>query len=395
MTREEYMKQLEESLRGYSREFAEDILDNYREHFETGLRDGRTEEEICEELGGIENLLKDIQEMMGDRDIRAHELEQYTAVVEHQEQYSGVNKVELSLASIDVKLSASADNQLHVYLEDGKDKGKYLEERMSGDSYYAYERKLERDQSRGLLAQLMNIGRGMEDLCLVVEVPERLESLTIKTSSGDLELHDFWSRALSLETSSGDVEAERFGCEEMISKSTSGDQKIGRLKARDLLLKTGSGDIELRDIEGEPLHEGQLSSISGDLEVSAVRANSLNLQTTSGDMGLRGVSAKQLSLKSTSGDSSLRDVEAGYLESQSTSGDLRGGLFAANIRGSSVSGDIVLTLDRRGRTLVVTKSRSVSGSCQVSGVDAWDGSANPDNSIMAEFSTVSGDIKVK
>lgn len=361
MTRAEYMKQLEQSLQGYSREFAEDILDNYREHFETGLRDGRTEEEICEELGEIENLLKDIQEMMGDRDIRAHELEQYTAVVEHQEQYSGVNKVELSLAAIDVKLSASADNQLHVYLEDGKDKGKYLEERMAGDSYYAYERKLERDQSKGLLAQLMNIGRSMEDLCLVVEVPERLESLTIKTSSGDMELHDFWSRALSLETSSGDVEAERFGCEEMISRSISGDQNICRLEARDLLLKSSSGDIELSDLEGAVLQEAQLSSTSGDLEVSAVRANSLNVQTTSGDIELRAVSAGQLKVKSTSGDSSLRDVEAESLETQTTSGDIRGGLYASRIQSSSVSGDISLTLDRRGRKLVVIKDRSVSG----------------------------------
>ena len=176
MTREEYMKQLEESLQGYSREFAEEILDNYREHFETGLREGRTEEEICEELGEIETLLQDIQEMMGDRDIRAHELEQYTAVAEYQEQYSGIRRVELSLVAIDVKLSASADNQLHVYLEGGQDKGTYLEERMAGDSYYAYERKVERDQSRGLLAQLMNIGHSKENLCLVVEVPERLES---------------------------------------------------------------------------------------------------------------------------------------------------------------------------------------------------------------------------
>lgn len=395
MTRAEYMKQLEQSLQGYSREFAEDILDNYREHFETGLRDGRTEEEICEELGEIENLLKDIQEMMGDRDIRAHELEQYTAVVEHQEQYSGVNKVELSLAAIDVKLSASADNQLHVYLEDGKDKGKYLEERMAGDSYYAYERKLERDQSKGLLAQLMNIGRSMEDLCLVVEVPERLESLTIKTSSGDMELHDFWSRALSLETSSGDVEAERFGCEEMISRSISGDQNICRLEARDLLLKSSSGDIELSDLEGAVLQEAQLSSTSGDLEVSAVRANSLNVQTTSGDIELRAVSAGQLKVKSTSGDSSLRDVEAESLETQTTSGDIRGGLYASRIQGSSVSGDISLTLDRRGRKLVVTKDRSVSGSCQIFGVDERSTAVDPSSSIIAEFSTVSGDIKVK
>ena len=335
MTREEYMKQLEESLQGYSREFAEEILDNYREHFETGLREGRTEEEICEELGEIKTLLQDIQEMMSDRDIRAHELEQYTAVAEYQEQYSGIRKVELSLVAIDVKLSASADNQLHVYLEGGQDKGTYLEERMAGDSYYAYERKVERDQSRGLLAQLMNIGRGKENLCLVVEVPERLESLTIKTISGDMQLGGFGSRELLL------------------------------------------------------------SSTSGDIEMETVRADSLTVQTTSGDLTLKAVSAGQLKVRSTSGDLSLCEVEAESWESQTVSGDIEGKLYAARIRCGSKSGDIGLTLDRRGRKLVVAKSRSVSGDCRICGADECGKSSDPSSAIVAEFSTVSGDITVK
>ena len=335
MTREEYMKQLEESLQGYSREFAEEILENYREHFETGLREGRTEEEICEELGEIETLLQDIQEMMGDRDIRAHELEQYTAVAEYQEQYSGIRKVELSLVAIDVKLSASADNQLHVYLEGGQDKGTYLEERMAGDSYYAYERKVERDQSRGLLAQLMNIGRSKENLCLVVEVPERLESLTIKTISGDMQLGGFGSRELLL------------------------------------------------------------SSTSGDIEMETVRADSLTVQTTSGDLTLKAVNAGQLKVKSISGDLSLCEVEAESWESQTVSGDIEGKLYAARIRCGSKSGDISLTLDRRGRKLVVAKSRSVSGDCRICGADECGKSSDPSSAIVAEFSTVSGDITVK
>ena len=335
MTREEYMQQLEQSLQGYSREFAEEILDNYREHFETGLREGRTEEEICEELGEIETLLQDIQEMMGDRDIRAHELEQYTAVAEYQEQYSGIRKVELSLVAIDVKLSASADNQLHVYLEGGQDKGTYLEERMAGDSYYAYERKVERDQSRGLLAQLMNIGRSKENLCLVVEVPKRLESLTIKTISGDMQLGGFGSRELLL------------------------------------------------------------SSTSGDIETETVRADSLTVQTTSGDLTLKAVNAGQLKVRSTSGDLSLCEVEAESWESQTVSGDTEGKLYAARIRCGSKSGDIGLTLDRRGRKLVVAKSRSVSGDCRICGADECGKSSDPSSGIVAEFSTVSGDITVK
>lgn len=354
MTREEYMKQLEESLQGYSREFAEEILDSYREHFETGLRDGRTEEEICEELGEIETLLQDIQEMMGDRDIRAHELEQYTAVAEHQEQYSGIRKVELSLVAIDVKLSASAGNQLHVYLEGGQDKGTYLEERMAGDSYYAYERKVERDQSRGLLAQLMNIGHSKENLCLVVEVPEQLESLTIKTISGDMQLGGFGSR--------------------------------------ELLLSSTSGDIEMETVRVDSL---TVQTTSGDVEMEAVRADNLTVQTTSGDLTLKAVNAGQFKVRSTSGDLSLCEVEAESWESQTVSGDIEGKLYAARIRCGSKSGDIGLTLDRRGRKLVVAKSRSVSGNCRICGADECGESSDPSSAIVAEFSTVSGDITVK
>ncbi|MDQ9824847.1 DUF4097 family beta strand repeat-containing protein, partial [Acinetobacter sp. 163] len=93
-----------------------------------------------------------------------------------------------------------------------------------------------------------------------------------------------------------------------------------------------------------------------------------------------------LKVKSTSGDSSLRDVEAESLETQTTSGDIRGGLYASHIQSSSVSGDISLTLDRRGRKLVVIKDRSVSGSCQISGVDDWSTAVDPSSSIIAEFS---------
>lgn len=70
MTKLEYMQYVREKLQGYDREFVQEILENYEEHFEAGLKNGRSEEEICEELGNIENLLGDIQDVMGDKDLK-------------------------------------------------------------------------------------------------------------------------------------------------------------------------------------------------------------------------------------------------------------------------------------------------------------------------------------
>ena len=188
----------------------------------------------------------------------------------------------------------------------------------------------------------------------MVEVPERLESLTIKTISGDMQLGGFGSRELLLSSTSGDIEMET-------------------VRADSLTVQTTSGDVEME----------------------AVRADNLTVQTTSGDLTLKAVSAGQLKVRSTSGDLSLCEVEAESWESQTVSGDIEGKLYAARIRCGSKSGDIGLTLDRRGRKLVVAKSRSVSGDCRICGADEYGKSSDPSSAIVAEFSTVSGDITVK
>lgn len=62
MTREEYMNKLEEGLAAYDKEFANDILEDYRNHFDEAIADGRSEQAVIDELGPVEELLRDIPE---------------------------------------------------------------------------------------------------------------------------------------------------------------------------------------------------------------------------------------------------------------------------------------------------------------------------------------------
>ena len=142
MTRADYMQHLREALVDYDSQFVQEILDNYEEHFEAGIRSGRTEEEICEELGNIESFLKDIEDMMGDKDIHTHEIEKVTAIQQEDKRDDNgeIGCIELSMLSIDVSVLPSRDGQLHSYFESGKDKGEYLEEDFSGGCYFAKER---------------------------------------------------------------------------------------------------------------------------------------------------------------------------------------------------------------------------------------------------------------
>ena len=62
MTRVEYMEKLAKELKAYDEDFAMDIMEDYRRHFDEAASDGRSEESVCEELGSVEDFIKDIPE---------------------------------------------------------------------------------------------------------------------------------------------------------------------------------------------------------------------------------------------------------------------------------------------------------------------------------------------
>lgn len=62
MNRVEYMQRLAEGLKEYDEEFAMDILEDYKRHFDEAAQDGRSEESVCDELGSPEDFFKDIPE---------------------------------------------------------------------------------------------------------------------------------------------------------------------------------------------------------------------------------------------------------------------------------------------------------------------------------------------
>lgn len=60
MNKEEFLKQLDASLKGLSLEERQDILQDYEEYFEIGLEKGKTEQEISEALGNPKQISKEL-----------------------------------------------------------------------------------------------------------------------------------------------------------------------------------------------------------------------------------------------------------------------------------------------------------------------------------------------
>ncbi len=377
MTKEEYMQRLRNALQAYDKEFVDEILDNYEEHFGAGIRSGRTEQEICEELGAVENLVKDIEEMLGDMDIRTHRPDLFTAVQPHQAQYDEIRRIELALVSMDVEISPSSDGKFHAELKSGEELSKYLNETVSDGRYYASEitHNYKNDANgRGLLRMILG-NMNNQSQTLILKVPSVLDSVKTKTISGDVELNALSCKALNLETVSGDIELQN-------------------CKSETSLLKTTSGDINLEDVTGE---EAVLQSASGDMNLHGVEiAKECSFSGASSDMDLSEVKTERARMHSASGDMHLRKVEMTQeCNISSSSGDIDAELFSNNISARTTSGDINVCIDTRGKKRYIS-GKTLSGSMRMeSDLYEMPFADETENVIIANVNSVSGTVRIK
>ncbi|MDY6878048.1 MAG: DUF4097 family beta strand repeat-containing protein [Chloroflexota bacterium] len=194
-----------------------------------------------------------------------------------------------------------------------------------------------------------------------VRVPTET-SLRLVSASGDL-VASRVTGTVELETNSGDVWAE--GLDGLVSaQSSSGDITLTSLNnAGDLEVKTVSGDLMLRDViadsltarsssgrvqvEGVALDGGlDLENTSGDVTAVIVRATSCRLASVSGDLTLDGGSGP-LNLRTYAGAIEVRNGTEAELMLGTTSGEIR---FSGSLdtqeghRVESTSGDVRLVL---------------------------------------------------
>ncbi|MBO4415051.1 MAG: DUF4097 family beta strand repeat protein [Lachnospiraceae bacterium] len=65
MSRQEYMNELIKALADFDEDIREEIINDYEDHFVNGLKSGKSEEEIAEELGSIDELVSDLNALSG------------------------------------------------------------------------------------------------------------------------------------------------------------------------------------------------------------------------------------------------------------------------------------------------------------------------------------------
>jgi DUF4097 and DUF4098 domain-containing protein YvlB len=178
-------------------------------------------------------------------------------------------------------------------------------------------------------------GRGSESVEYTVSVPSSA-AVSVRTVSGDVVIGSV----------NGEVRAE----------AVSGNVRVSATPNL-ALAKTVSGDVTARDIGGSAVLA--LGSVSGTINVSALKARALEAGTVSGDVLLSNVQADRVTGKSVSGSIELDAALArgGRYAFNSHSGDIRihldGGTgfeLDANTFSGSIRSDFPITLRSSGRS---------------------------------------------
>lgn len=423
MTKQEYMSQLKEKLKIFDDELAKEIVDDYEGHFHDGSTNGRSEEEICEELGNIDELVEELKQLyqpkqdgansekgrstfnstvgdmvndalnmagsLADTIVKGikdgihygktvyatHAKDDEVEVERMKENAETCKRAVIDAGCADVRVERSEDAGFHLeYFNHGNMKDQMLYHfygEQKGDTFHG---RVVKEQGKSGLFQKMVT----PDIELNIKLPEGFESVEIQTSSGEIRMENLKVNEIRLTTASGDITQEDIECTRYQVDSASGDLKLRRMKGKQLKTNAKSGDIILESCLFE---DGEFKSLSGEVQGTEIHILNFTAGTASGDTSFHKVTSDTVHLSSKSGDVALEDSTVKEVRADSVSGDARiDNAIAEKIYVTSVSGD--------------TEIRAKAGAIQAQSTSG-DVSVIAEGDISGSFQTVSGDIDVE
>jgi DUF4097 and DUF4098 domain-containing protein YvlB len=249
-----------------------------------------------------------------------------------------VLNIQLEKVSVDVELTKSEREDVNVTLS-GQVKGKYQD-------LFHLETNHEGENLRIEVTEKdTRFGVGLwENVTLQVEVPqERLGSLMVSTSSGDIDVKGVSTSHSTYETSSGDLTIEEQEQKNLKIQTSSGDVFLNRVRSHHTEISTGSGEVV-----GEFFDPGAcvLETSSGEISIKSHRlAGDIQTSTSSGDIRLifeEKPDSVSVDFQSSSGeaDVDLDGMEFEVRKKHNVRGRKANGLFS--VVSESSSGDLLM-----------------------------------------------------
>ena len=400
MNREEYMNSLKKALKDMDDEISIDIISDYDQHFEIGLKSGKSEEQICEELGNVEEFIEEINELKKNakpkeqKEINVTELPASIENSENQKTSMEGKKIIVDTKGADVIVGRSDDQKVNAYYENFGS----LKQQMIYQFYFYEEADTifigvnQTDTKGGFFNRIL-----VPEMKITIYIPDGIESMIIKTPSGDTRIEGVSLGELEIEAISGDVFMKQVLSKKIGVRTCSGDINIRNAKSKYINMRSTSGDVEVVDVISEQCYIG---STSGDVDYLNVTGMKVEVTSSSGDINIREGMAENMTVKTSSGDLEMSRLKVVELMGSCSSGDVSAEhLTVVNGRIESSSGDLEFQWIYGNQLICRSSSGEVNlqGSLQTIQASSISGDVTIENEgdFNGDIKTTSGDMHVK
>jgi len=443
MNKLEYLDALKAALKDTDKDVMEEIIADYEEHFQVGIENGKTEEQICEDLGSIEDLVQEIKEVYNTEN-KSDKKEEKSNGEESKNTNKGkffgewnfsfdnlngetignainsaLNSAGEALSNIDVKeigknmkktmedAASSLNNFADDYLKNQGNPFDFSKRRAEGskdNTSTSYDGTDTSEEAN------VSFDADSDEL-----VPPETENMTTEDTAKE--------EAVKEEAVEENTEQEEAVQEETVTESNeekNEDEQVDPSKQLNLVIdgicadvnvvksKDGKLNINYQNNgnerqkqmyefysykEGNTVHAGIrkvgkavffFSFSAFDLSINVELPdymNNVNIKTASGDMKAAGINAERISLDTASGDIHVEQVKAADFKMKSSSGDFdMRDINAIQLYAGTSSGDIDAA-NLEAKNLVL---KSMSGDINIKDASA----------AIAEFNSTSGDLSV-
>lgn len=386
MTKNEYMSRLRAALNQFSETTRQEVLDDYEAHFAMGMESGRTEEEICLELGPIDLFIEELSQMEPSPAVPASS-DAPAASASSSAPASPAAPASSSASDTPATpASSSAPDTTTAPASSSAPDTRAASASPSAPSTPAASASPVSPDAPAAPAPASSSHRssGHESSAAPTEYHcEKAERLILEgfhaevsiTPSSDGAFHIYYKN----DGTTRQKMQYRFYFREENGTIYTGIRKSKTLSG--LIVSLTSPSIFLIVQVPDHMDEIKASTISGDINLEGIRSSVLNLSSVSGDITAGHPDVQRLEISTTSGDVDASSVSAASCKLSGVSGDLRIDAKTGMCEVNNVSGDmeIITYFDTR------LKLNTVNG----------DISLCPHAGIQGDANTVSGDVELE
>jgi DUF4097 and DUF4098 domain-containing protein YvlB len=242
MTEIQFISELETALKRLPTEERNDIIQDIKEYFTYGLKDGKSEKEIAASLGSPEKIA---DELLASYPFEENKVEMTSSNEVITIQDNRFANVDINVQHGALFVSPSDSSVTTVELIGSNDKLQLTAEVVGATLFV---------RLKSLRHWLFMFNFTMKAVTVNVFIPKKLyESLVMQTDNGRISAEKLLCKKIGVNTDNGKIQLREIAATTLTAETDNGRIEVDKVQADHLRAKTDNGRIEMRRVDAESI----------------------------------------------------------------------------------------------------------------------------------------------